>query len=235
MFSTIFREPTILTYGKDFSASPVKSYMFSKNLFFVPLLQNEIARSSFDYPLVIAKTDEGIFPVALLSLRENDNLFVNDNGVWEKEFYIPSFLNTYPFMITKPKKNIESKIIYDKAYNGINKKESESVEIIKDKKLTQRGKKIFDKLQEHYVDFENTKHTYSEIDAMGLLKEIDVKMIGKDTSQQHVMKGFYQIDTEKLNTLEDKKLLKLAKSGQLGLVQFQLASLVNINKLTNRI
>ena len=235
MFSTIFKEPTIMTYEKDLSASPVKSYKFSKNLFFIPLLQNEVAQAAFDYPVLIAKTDEGVFPIALLSLRENENLFVNGNGAWEKEFHIPSFLKTYPFMVTKPEWNKESVIMYDGSYNGINKKEPAAIEIIKDEKLTESGKKVLARLQDHYANFERTKQVFSEIDAMDLLKEIEVKMVGKDSNQSHLLKGFYQLDAEKLNKLDDESLLKLVKSGILSLIYFHLASFSNIQKLTNRL
>ena len=235
MFSTIFKEPTVITYDRDFSASPVKSYKFSKELFFVPLLQNEVARAAFDYPLIISKTQEGIFPVVLLSLRKNENLFINGNGVWEKEFHVPSFLKTYPFMVTQPEWNKESRIMYDASYNGINKKDPAAVEIIKDGKVTESGKKVLDRLKEHYANFERTKQIYSQIDALGLLKEVEVKMLGEDPKQEHLMRGFYQIDADKLNKLDDEKLLMLAKSGLLGLIQFQLASSANMQKLVNRL
>jgi hypothetical protein len=235
MFSTIFKEPTTMTYDKDFSVLPMKSYSFSKHLMFVPLLQNELSRAAFDYPVLIAKVEEDIFPVALLSLKENENLLVNGKGAWEKEFHIPSFLKTYPFILTKPEWNMESRVMYDKAYYGINKKDTDSIEIINSGKLTQIGKRIMDKLQEHYVNFEKTKQIFTIVENMGLLKEAEVKMVGKDQNVNYLLKGFYEIDTEKLNNLDDEKLLMLAKNGILSLIHFHLASFANMQKLINRL
>jgi len=235
MFSTIFKEPTVMTYDKDFSVLPMKSYKFSKDLIFVPLLQNEVAKAAFDYPVLVAKTEEGCFPVSLLSLRVNDNLFINGNGAWEKEFYVPSFMKTYPFIVSKPEWNQQSRVMYDKAYSGINKKQNDAIEIIKDAKLTQTGQKVMDKLKEHYANFEKTKQIFALIDDLGLLKEMDVKILSKDTTQQHLFKGFYQVDADKLNKLDDENLLKLARSGILNLINFHLASLGNVQKLTNRL
>jgi len=235
MFSTIFKEPILMTYDKDFSVLPVKSYKFTKQLMFVPLLQNEVGRAAFDYPVLIAKTEEGIFPVALLSLRENDNFFINGKGAWEKEFHVPSFVKTYPFIATKPEWNQESKVLYDKAYKGINKKESDTIDIIQEGKLTKAGAKVMDRLKEHYANFEKTKQIFTVISDLELLKNVEVRMVGKDAKHMHLLKGFYQVDVEKLNTLDDEKLLMLAKNGILSLIHFHLASLNNMQKLINRL
>ena len=92
-----------------------------------------------------------------------------------------------------------------------------------------------DKLKEHYANFEKTKQIFALIDDLGLLKEIDVKILSQDTTQQHLFKGFYQVDADKLNKLDDENLLKLARSGILSLINFHLASLGNVQKLTNRL
>ncbi len=73
------------------------------------------------------------------------------------------------------------------------------------------------------------------IDDLDLLKEVEVKMVGKDAKQNHILKGFYQIDTEKLNKLDDENFLMLAKSGILSLIYFHLASFSNMQKLMNRL
>jgi hypothetical protein len=60
-------------------------------------------------------------------------------------------------------------------------------------------------------------------------------LLVEDGKHNQLLKGFYQIDVEKLDNMEDEKLLMLAKNGILSLIYFHLASLSNIEKLINRL
>jgi hypothetical protein len=235
MFSIIFQKPKQMTYEEDLSVLPPKSYKFSKNLFFIPLLHSEIAQASCSYPVLIAKTEEGIYPVSLLSFKVDTNSFVDEDGNWEDEKYIPAFLKTYPFIVTAPKWNEPSRVLYDEAYEGINTVAAGSIQIIKDGKLTEEGIKVLDNIKKHYITFETTRELFQELDTLGLLREINVTLASKELNKNHRMKGLYQIDREKLECLTEETLLKLVKNGMLSLIYFHIASLKNVDKLQNRL
>ena len=232
MFSTLFKEPKVLTYEEDLTIAPAASYAFAKELYYVPLIQTEIARAACCYPVLFVKTEDGIFPMALLSLKENVNLFVNEKGEWEKECHIPAFVKTYPFAVTSPKWNESVRVLFDTAYEGVGK---EGIEIIKEKKVTEKGQKILDNIQNHYAAFEETMKMMGELEKMGLFKETEVTLLTEDEDQNRLLKDIYQIDVEKLDTLSDKKLLLLVKSGMMAMVYFHLSSLGYAEKLKNRL
>jgi hypothetical protein len=235
MFSTVFKEPTLLTYDKDFSVEPVNSYAYANALYYVPLLQTEIAKAACSYPVLFAKTEEGMFPLALLSLREGKNAFLQEDGSWEKEQYIPAFLKTYPFAVTMPAWNEPSRVMYDAAYRGINTMSDQSIDMIKNKALTEKGQKILENIQSHYIKFEETMKTLGELESLDLFKEAEVALLTENEKQNRLLKDIYQIDVEKLDSLSDKKLLLLLKSGMMAIIYFHLSSISNIAKLQNRL
>jgi hypothetical protein len=235
MFSTVFKEPTLLTYEKDFSVEPVNSYAYANTLYYVPLLQTEIAKAACSYPVLFAKTEEGMFPLALLSLREGKNAFIDEDGSWEKEQYIPAFMKTYPFAVTTPAWNEPSKVMYDAAYSGINTLNKQRIDVIKNNTLTEKGQKILENIQSHYMKFEETMKTLGELEKMGLFKETEVTLLTENKMQNRLLKDIYQIDVEKLDTLSDEKLLLLVKSGMMAIIYFHLSSISNIEKLQNRL
>ena len=233
MFSTVFKKPKILALDKDLTIAPVSSYSYAKSIYYIPLLSSEISKASCSYPILFAKVEEEIFPIALLSLTENKNSFVDRRGKWEEGFYIPAFLKTYPFAITPVKWNEPSRVIYDASYKGI--KKENGIEIIKDRKITEKGEKILENIKKHYLKFQETVKDFQKLDEMGLFKEADVILATEEKGQSRVLTNIYQIDVDKLDKLTDSEILFLVKTGIMAAIYFHLASFGNIEKLKSRL
>ena len=60
----------------------------------------EFSEAAKEYPLVFALAGERIIPVALLGLRNEENLFLNEDGSWDAR-YIPAFVRRYPFVLAE--------------------------------------------------------------------------------------------------------------------------------------
>ena len=60
----------------------------------------EFTEAAKDFPIVFAEAGGNIVPVALLGLRNEQNLFVNDDGSWAGR-YIPAFIRRYPFILSE--------------------------------------------------------------------------------------------------------------------------------------
>jgi hypothetical protein len=233
MFEKIYKTPTLLNINEDISISPLKSYQFAQSSSIVALSIDEVPVASMSYPIVFYKGVDGIMPVAILSARVDENLFINKNGKYKDEFYIPSFFKMYPFIALKSEDEKHT-IVYDGSYKGVNAKDS-TIDIIKDKKLTENGKSIINNINTQYFGFERAKDTLSFIDSLGLLEKVDFDIPNKTAQKRYLLKGFLQINAKKVNELSDDDLLKLIKNGGLNMINFHLASLVNIKKISNRL
>ena len=63
----------------------------------VPLGVSEFALAARNYPIVFGPPGQSGVPVAITALVEGRNLFVNTDGSWESDAYIPAYLRRYPF------------------------------------------------------------------------------------------------------------------------------------------
>lgn len=86
------------THG-DLSVKVTDDFGFARQLNSVPLLASEIPQAAAEYPVVFAGEDDQLVPVAVLGLRERENLFVDAAGKWVGR-YVPAFLRRYPFVFS---------------------------------------------------------------------------------------------------------------------------------------
>ncbi|UBB15761.1 SapC family protein [Comamonas odontotermitis] len=63
----------------------------------VPLGISEFALAARSYPIVFGPAVSAGIPVAVTALVEGQNLFVDADGQWLPETYIPGYLRRYPF------------------------------------------------------------------------------------------------------------------------------------------
>ena len=66
----------------------------------VPVNMIEMPQVCHFYPIAFSP-DETATPVALLGLRDNENLFVDSKGSWEPNCYIPAYIRRYPFIFSE--------------------------------------------------------------------------------------------------------------------------------------
>ena len=225
MITSLFKELKGLLLEEDLKVNPVKNYSFLKNAIIINLANNEIEIAAMDYPVMFVKSSESFLPIALMGFQEK-NFFVNANGSWVKEKYIPSFFRVYPFALVKGTENNHT-IVYDNSYSGINK--PKGTDIVKDGAFTDEGQKAIDFMTSQYKSLEESKKICTLLEELGLLKEIE--LTSHVEGKEHKTRGMYQIDTAAVNSLDDEKLLKLVKSGAFRVIDAHLLSLHNLRKL----
>ena len=225
MITSVFKEIKGLLLEEDLKVVPVKNYSFLKNAIFINLANNEIEITAMDYPIMFVKTGGSFLPIALMGFKEK-NFFVNTNGSWVKEKYIPSFFRIYPFALV-PAANNNHTIAYDNGYSGINK--PKGVEIVKDGAFTEAGQKTVDFMSAQYKSLEESKNICKVLEEFGLLKEVE--LTSHVEGKEHKTRGLFQVDTEAVNKLDDEKLLKLVKSSAFRMIDAHLLSLHNLRKL----
>ena len=73
---------------------------FTKGINAVPVNLVELPQVCHAYPIAFSP-DEAATPVAILGLRDNENLFLQDNGKWAEGTYIPAYIRRYPFIFSE--------------------------------------------------------------------------------------------------------------------------------------
>jgi hypothetical protein len=70
----------------------------------VPIGLTEFDAVAQHYPILFT-TGPNPVPVALLGLRDGDNLFVRPDGTWQPDAYVPAYVRSFPFIFVEDATN----------------------------------------------------------------------------------------------------------------------------------
>ena len=111
-----YRQPRVLQpalHGR-LGLSDEPQHSFAKQANAVPLLAAELPAACRHMPIVF--TDEALpQPVAVLGLREQQNLFVDGQGRWVPGVYVPAYVRRYPFIFLEDSARHELTLCIDEA------------------------------------------------------------------------------------------------------------------------
>lgn len=90
------------------------NYRFAAHTNAVPLAAEEIATAGRHFPVVFSEGDTP-HPVAVLGLRGQQNLYVNEAGQWREGVYVPAYIRRYPFIFHEDATGNELTLCIDEA------------------------------------------------------------------------------------------------------------------------
>jgi hypothetical protein len=214
-------------------ASDQTDFSFSADTTAVLLAGVEFAEAGREYPIVfICGEDKKIRPVALLGVRNAENLFVDEDGKWDAN-YIPAFVRRYPFVMAEGEAEGQLVICIDESCPALNVDKGELL-INADGKLEPRMNEVMKFLENFQQEFQRTELITKQLDELGLFVQQGARFDTKD-GETFQLNDFYMIDETKFGKLDDAKLPELFRSGALGLAYLHLASLGSMRKLSDRI
>jgi len=73
---------------------------FTSGVNAVPINLIEMPQVCHHYPIAFSPDGNGT-PVAILGLRDNENLFLTDDLGWKAQTYIPAYIRRYPFIFSE--------------------------------------------------------------------------------------------------------------------------------------
>jgi hypothetical protein len=97
----LYSKPELLNKEQHSSMGfkPVEHpFKFAGNERAVPLTMTEFSSAMRHYPIIFSGKEDPV-PLAVLGIAENENQFVDANGQWEEECYVPMYLRCYPFAL----------------------------------------------------------------------------------------------------------------------------------------
>jgi hypothetical protein len=198
----------------------------------LPIAGVEFIEASREHAIAfINYQDEGIIPVYILGLRDNENLLLDDKNNW-KYRYIPAFVRRYPYIMIEPNEEGRSVVCIDSDYEGINNPKGELIFTQEDgeTKPAPQLEAAIKMLQDFNIQLIRTREFTKRLEKYELLKEISPQ-INLEDGRNFSIKGIYTVDEEKLLKLEDEKALTLYRSGEMAWIYNHLASISNLIRL----
>jgi hypothetical protein len=194
----------------------------------------DIAR---EYPIAfvaVGKNDKNqpiVTPVAMLGLKDGQNVYVDATGQWNA-LYIPAFLRRYPFSFVQTVDN-QMGLGVDEAWAGFNDSEGELL-IDEAGEMTPFMQRVLSFLDNFEQDVQRTRFFCDKLVELNLLRagEIGGQLANGETVKAQ---GFFLIDEQKLRELPDATVLELFRNGMLGLINAHLLSVGQVPQLARRV
>lgn len=212
-----------LQVHKDLSFSPRNDFSFARHAVIAPLAAEEIGEASKYYPVVFAH-DAPVRPIALLGIHGNST-FVEADGRWRPNTYIPAFYRAYPFAVgSVAGQTTQFAVVIDRAAPQFNQPDGQPLFTAEGKPAAalEQAQKFLAAMQQAA---DRGQGVLKELDDAGVLVPMSVRGPNKESAG---LPQFRVVDVAKLAALSDETLLKWAKSGLLSLITLHRNSLTNL-------
>ena len=218
---------------KNIKIKPLQSVEDLATQHALGVVVQEFALAGNQYPIafVQAKEEGKFFPVALLGLEPQVNLFVTAENRWDG-MYMPARYTHKPFsVIPNPEDanlfgiaiDMESVVVGEDEGEALFNKDGEETEY-----LATRKKSLIS-----YVEHEQiTKAFVDELVKLDLLHSQNINV--KVGEQEFNLNGLFMVDEKKLAALSDEDFLSLRKRGFLGPIFAHLGSMHQVNNLIRK-
>jgi hypothetical protein len=216
----------------DWSVKPGSGYSFASGVNSVPLTTVEFANSASEYTIVFTGTEDQVMPAVILGMRDNENLYLKDDGVWDAR-YVPAFIRRYPFVFSSSEDGKTFTLCIDEEFEGCNTDGKGERLFDAEGNQTQYLKGVLAFLQDYQAQFERTKAFCRKLKELNLLEPMQA-MFTLSSGEQSSLAGFMGIERERLKALSGEQLADLARTDALELAYLQLHSLRNLSAVANR-
>lgn len=202
---------------------------FTKTVNAVPVNLIEMPQICHFYPIGFSP-DESATPVAILGLRNNENLFLKNDGSWA-EAYIPAYIRRYPFIFSEVQDSDQLTLCVDNNPTVISEK-GDTRFFDDDGKPTEISNNALEFCKSYHAAAQQTLEFSKVLVKHDLLVTREAQInVGGD--QRINFSGFRIIDEEKLGKLSDEVFIELRKKGWLPFIYAHLFSGSQWQRLTH--
>ncbi len=232
--ATFYDKPVLLNREahKHKKIAPSNSFAFARQSNSLYVAGVEFTQACKEYPIVFTQVGKDkVAPVAILGLREKENLFVSSDSRWDAS-YVPAFVRRYPFVLAElPGQQMG--VCIDEGYAGLNDKDGEAL-FDSQGNNTPFLQNALDFLNRYQVEYLRTERFCQRLKELGLLMEMNAKADLFDGTS-FMVNGLMVVDERKLLQLDDAQALQVFRSGELSWIYAHLVSLSNLNSLVDKL
>ena len=229
-----YRQPELLNnqaHGSLGLRTPERPFEFARKSRALPVTLSEIGSAQKCYPIVFSDLEKPV-PLAVVGTLDDVNLFIDANGNWERETYIPAYVRCYPFALAA-RSDEEFAVVIDRAAEVISDNPEQPF-FGDDNKITPGTQALIDFCGRYDADAKRTVQFGMRLKELGLLSGQQVSRKGPDGKDVPVA-NYVAVDSEKLDDLDDAVVKELFSQGYLAGIFAHLFSLENWQLMIERI
>lgn len=231
MMPLFYQNPTVLNAKEhsDLSLSDTRSYAFARHCNSVPVVLSEIPFLLPYYPVIFTTGPNPVL-VAVLGVRNNENLFVDDNGKWREDAYVPAYVRRYPFILTEideaPGSDKKVALLGAELETGFFANSGER-KLFSAGKPTQLAADAYRFCVDFQHDWDATRTFCKEVADAGILEDKSCNL-KTPSGKSFKLTGFSAVNEEKLDGLDNHTVNAWRKKHVLKHLYYHLASLERI-------
>jgi len=212
------------------SLKPNFGFGFTKGINAVPINLIEMPQICHFYPIAFSP-DGNATPVAILGLRDSENLFLGEDGAsWMEDSYIPAYIRRYPFIFSELPDNDQLTLCVD-LDDSVIEENGEQPFFDKDNKPTDLANNALEFCKSYHAAAQQTMAFSQALAKSGLLVEREAQL-NVAGGKRINFSGFQIIDEQKLSELDDKTFLEYREKGWLPFIYAHLFSGAQWQRMT---
>ena len=219
--------PLMKDIHKDLKLVKNQNFSFVREVNAVPIVMQELAMASKFYPIVFASDTPGVM-LAVMGIRNGQNLFIDDQGNWLENTYIPAYIRRYPFFVAKPGEDIDPVICIDEKSHTLSV--DGDLPLFADGEPTEDLKRAIEFTRTVQGHIEATVEFAEMMDQKGLLEEQEVTFREGEEIRANV-NGFKTLNRTKFDELEADVLKEWLGKGWVDASILHLSSGSNFDRL----
>jgi hypothetical protein len=229
-----FGSPYPLSHERHQGAgvSNIEDYTFAQKTNSVPVNLVEFLEIAVCYPIVFTEGEQTV-PLAVVGLADGLNRFVDEQGVWNKESYIPAYVRKYPFVLMEvPEKQFLLCVDEDSARVM---KDAPALPFYKEDgspaPVTEGALQFCRAFQQEY---ERTLEFCNALKDAELLTSRRIA-VHKDGEVISALQGFLVLDEQKLAQLSEETIREWQAKGWMFYIHAVLISMANWKRLAAKV
>lgn len=208
---------------------------FLRSAHAVPLTVTEFGMAACSYPIIFVGDERT--PVAVMGVRQGQNLYVTDEGHTDEDAYVPAFVRRYPFVFASDPTNDQLLLCVDSKAPMVSedheiaffdgekptKFTEDAIEFCKEFERQRRGTLSFVEVLAKHDLFEEKSISFQPRDAKGA-----------ESGPPQKIADYWAVSEERVNALSDEAFLELKTTGALGASYAHFVSLLNWPRVIKR-
>lgn len=212
-----------------------RPHAFAGGLNAIPVVAAEFIQAGRHYPIVFAQDRESgqYTAAAVTGIRSGENVFVDNEGRWDSNLYVPAYVRRWPFYGVRMPDGKEQRLLICVDEEGL---EAGEPPLIRDD-------------GDHGAGWEGIERLVTDLDAAArqtdqlirflrereLLEPFEAHGVpDRPGGRDFHLRGMLRINESRLNGLDGKTVKRLMKQGQLSRIYAHLMSLENFRGLLDR-
>lgn len=230
----LYQNPQLLmseTHG-GMGLSPVdRPFDFVRDVRAIPLTMIEFSAAQRSYPIIFSNLEKPM-PLAVVGLQDDINVFVDDQGQWDRFSYIPNYLRCYPFTFAREAGG-NLAVVVDRDAPSVS--ETPEYPFFVDGQPSEHTNALTQLCIDYERERQRTVDYCSKLVDLGLLAVMrSAQVSAASENDETPIADYVAIDASKLDELPAETVHELHKAGFLSASYLHLYSLENWRTLLTR-